>query len=73
MLDIELCPTCRRYPGRWHEKAAFNSRELWWIGCKEDGHLAGGITIGASIMQWNRMAVRIRMEKQNGSFLHFGK
>lgn len=60
MDGIEICPKCKRRPGRWYERAQYNSRELWWIGCKGCSVIAGGVTEGVAVHNWNREAMRIR-------------
>lgn len=65
----ESCPDCGLTPRSWIERAKFGSRELYWIGCKAHSHMTGGVTRGAAIMSWNRLAVKIRYDRNQPSDL----
>lgn len=60
----DRCPTCQQAPAAWRERAKFGSREIYWIGCKRHDHVAGGVTRGAAIQSWNRLAVTIVYNRQ---------
>lgn len=50
----DKCPTCEQTPVLWRERPAHGSREVYWIGCRYDGHLAGGNTANIAAQNWNR-------------------
>lgn len=58
------CPDCLLPPGGWYERAQFGSRAIFWIGCKRHDHIAGGVTRGAAVMSWNRLAITIVFNRQ---------
>jgi hypothetical protein len=58
----EICPQCRRKPDAWRERPAYGSRDLYWIGCRQDGRLAGGNTPAAAKQIWDRMVARWKFE-----------
>lgn len=60
----EVCPECFRAPECWIETSKYGSRQVYWIGCKEHSHLAGGVNQGAALMNWNRLINRWKFEHQ---------
>lgn len=60
--DSDKCPQCYLPPVGWRERRAHNSRELYWIGCRRDGQLAGGLTRRIAIQNWNRMIARWKFD-----------
>ncbi len=58
VFQIDVCPKCHKQPEKWYEQMKHNSRELYWIGCRSDGILAGGISQGVAVTNWNRQAQR---------------
>jgi hypothetical protein len=60
-FDVHLrtkCPQCFHAPSLWRERPAHGSRELYWIGCKADGHLAGGNSQHIAVQNWNRLSAQ---------------
>ena len=64
MNKIERCPTCNKIPAKWYAREQFYSREMHWIGCRPDGHLAGGLTEGAAVMAWNRLHFKVKAQEE---------
>lgn len=60
MTPISNCPVCGKAPEKWHAKEAFHSRALYWIGCKQDGRMQGGVSQNAAIQSWNRDAAIVK-------------
>ncbi len=58
--DQERCPQCFRAPTLWRARPDHGAPQLYWIGCQDDGHLAGGLSLKAAIEAWNRMIVRVK-------------
>jgi glutaredoxin len=58
----EACPQCHRTPQAWRERPQYGSREIYWIGCRNDGHLASGISAVAAEQNWERMIGRWKFE-----------
>lgn len=58
----DVCPQCRTKPAGWRERPAYGSRELYWIGCKTDGHLQGGITSLVALQNWSRFVARYKFD-----------
>lgn len=61
----EPCPECRRVALGWREKPAHGSREMYWVGCRDCGHFAGGNTATIALVNWNRMAARLKFDYTN--------
>lgn len=53
-MKPEPCPQCGKLPETWKEQPQYGSRELVWLGCKEHGHLAGGVSSFVALANWNR-------------------
>lgn len=58
----EVCPECKLPPSAWRERPKFGSRELYWIGCRRDGHLTGGISHNTALQAWSRLVLRLKDE-----------
>lgn len=71
----DRCPKCLRMPHVWRERPQYGSRELYWVGCKSCGLIAGGITAGIALHSWKRVADRAKFEKlaQSHEPLQFGR
>ncbi len=69
------CPKCKRLPHQWKEQPLFGSRELYWIGCKVCGLIAGAITKSVVAHSWRRVVDRERyaIEAQGHAPLQFGR
>lgn len=59
------CPICGEPPERWVERPKYGSRKLFWIGCKTDDKLAGGISQAAAYQIWNRIVYHYRMHRRH--------
>lgn len=58
-LERDLCPVCGQVPNAWIEKPAHGSKRIYWIACRPDNILVGGITRTVAIQNWNReVAIR---------------
>jgi hypothetical protein len=66
-VKTERCPGCNKNPRVWYEQAAFGSRALYWVGCKNDGHLVGGIKRMAGVTMWNRYVAHWKWQKGKAS------
>ncbi len=62
IIASSKCPQCSHAPAVWRERPAHGSRELYWVGCQKDGHLAGGISHSIALQNWNRMVIRWKYE-----------
>lgn len=56
----QRCPECHFIPRGWWERPAHGSRELYWIGCKKCGHIAGGLCENVAIQNWLRLVATIK-------------
>lgn len=59
----ERCPDCSSRPSLWREQPKFGSRELYWMGCRVDGHVAGGTSQNAALQSWQRMVALLKFQK----------
>ena len=56
------CPKCLRVPHAWKERAAYASRELFWVGCQPCCFLQGALTRPVATGLWNRFVNRWKFE-----------
>jgi hypothetical protein len=62
-VTMTRCPQCKKVPHVWYERAAHGSRALYWVGCKVDGRLVGGVTRGAGIQMWDRYVANLKWQE----------
>lgn len=66
MPTPETCPECQKAPNGWLEQAKHSSRELFWVGCSECGHLVGGVFPSVAYERWNQYVSRWKFFKAAG-------
>lgn len=59
----DRCPECSGRAAHWRERPQYGSRELFWMGCKDDGILVGANSMNAALQSWQRKVAQIKFMK----------
>ena len=59
-FNTDQCPKCFRPSRIWRERPEHGSRELFWVGCKVCGQVAGGLSDNIARQNWTRLVERLK-------------